>query len=50
MAAVTMRYDLSYQLAEIEERAEIYPEVRAFVQLLNKLWEASGGAMPDFGR
>jgi len=50
VAPVAMRYDLTYQLAEIEERSEVYPEIRAFMQLLNKLWEASGGELLDFGR
>ncbi|CAK0757624.1 hypothetical protein CVIRNUC_002556 [Coccomyxa viridis] len=31
------RYDISYQLNEIEARAEVYDEVISFVQLLNNL-------------
>ncbi|KAL4457392.1 hypothetical protein ABPG75_012257 [Micractinium tetrahymenae] len=47
------RYDLSYQLNEIEARAEDYSEAVAFVRLLNALWRGggSGGAGPaDEGR
>lgn len=51
MASLAMRYDLKYQLAEIEERAEEYPEVRAFIALLNTLWKASASAeLPNNGR
>jgi hypothetical protein len=51
MASLAMRYDLTYQLAEIEERAEEYPEVRAFIALLNALWKVSAVAdVPSSGR
>lgn len=38
---VPVKYDLSYQLNEIEARAEEYEEAIAFVELLNALWENS---------
>jgi hypothetical protein len=44
------RYDLSYQLNEIEARAEDYSEALAFVRLLNALWRAGGADLPDEGR
>ncbi len=44
------RYDLTYQLNEVEARAEDYCEALAFVRLLNALLAASGGGLPDGGR
>ncbi|DBA92469.1 TPA: hypothetical protein ACH3X1_002702 [Trebouxia sp. C0004] len=44
------QYDISYQLAEIEARAEDYSETLAFVRLLNALWKASGPGIHDGGR
>ncbi|KAL4441042.1 hypothetical protein ABPG77_010473 [Micractinium sp. CCAP 211/92] len=47
------RYDLSYQLNEIEARAEDYSEAIAFVHLLNALWRGGGSgstAPADDGR
>lgn len=38
------RYDLSYQLNEIEARSEEYSEAVAFVRLLNALWRGGGGS------
>eukprot|EP00887_Chlorella_sp_A99_P002898 scaffold6.g2898.t1 len=49
-AAAVPRYDISYQLNEIEARAEDYSEALAFVRLLNTLWRASGPGLPDAGR
>ena len=49
-SATVPRYDLAYQLNEIESRSEDYQEAVAFVKLLNVLWRASGGALPDDGR
>ncbi|KAL3148728.1 hypothetical protein ABBQ38_014140 [Trebouxia sp. C0009 RCD-2024] len=46
----TGRYDISYQLAEIESRAEDYSETLALVRLLNALWKASGPSIYDGGR
>lgn len=48
-AAAVPRYDLVYQLNEIEARAEEYDEVLAFVGLLNALWKSAGGALADGG-
>lgn len=44
------RYDLTYQLNEIETRAEDYSEALAFVELLNALWGAMLGSLLDDGR
>jgi len=44
------RYDLTYQLTEIEARSEDYQEVIAFVRLLNILWTGMGSQLPDEGR
>ena len=44
------RYDLTYQLNEVEARAEDYCEALAFVRLLNALLAASGDGLPDGGR
>ena len=44
------RYDLTYQLNEVEAREEDFAEALAFVRLLNVLMRASGGALPDAGR
>lgn len=44
------RYDIAYQLNEIEARVEDFAEALAFVRLLNALLRASGGALPDGGR
>ena len=44
------RYDLTYQLTEVEAREEDFAEALAFVRLLNALMLASGGALPDGGR
>ncbi|KAK9838304.1 hypothetical protein WJX81_003260 [Elliptochloris bilobata] len=44
------RYDLTYQLNEVEARAEDFAEALAFVRLLNALLRASGSALPDGGR
>lgn len=44
------RYDLTYQLTEIEARSEDYQEVIAFVRLLNILWRGMGSQLPDEGR
>jgi len=44
------RYDLTYQLTEIEARSEDYQEVIAFVRLLNILWTGMGSHLPDEGR
>ena len=40
--SVPMKYDLTYQLNEIQARAEEYEEAIAFVELLNALWMKSG--------
>ena len=47
-SAAVPRYDLVYQLNEIESRDEDYQEALAFVQLLNVLWRA--GPLSDEGR
>lgn len=44
------RYDLAYQLNEIEARAEDYSEAVAFVRLLNALWRCGGGVLAEDGR
>ena len=44
------RYDLTYQLNEVESREEDFAEALAFVRLLNALMRAAGGALPDSGR
>ncbi|KAL0044481.1 hypothetical protein WJX82_009054 [Trebouxia sp. C0006] len=44
------QYDISYQLAEIEARAEDYSETLAFVRVVNALWKASGPGIHDGGR
>ena len=38
---IPVKYDLTYQLNEIEARAEEYEEAIAFVHLLNSLWRNS---------
>ncbi|KAL4853554.1 Nuclear pore complex protein NUP205 [Chlorella vulgaris] len=48
-ATAVPRYDLTYQLNEIEARAEDYSESLAFVHLLNALWRG-GAQMADDGR
>lgn len=40
--AIPVKYDLTYQLNEIQARAEEYEEAIAFVELLNALWMNSG--------
>ena len=40
-ASMPVKYDLSYQLNEIEARSEEYVEAVAFVELLNTLWRNS---------
>jgi hypothetical protein len=47
---IVPRYDLAYQLNEIESRAEDYQEALSFIQLLNALWRVGGGALADEGR
>jgi len=47
--SVPVKYDLTYQLNEIEARAEEYEEAIAFVKLLNALWTASGPSFADGG-
>lgn len=47
--SVPVKYDLTYQLNEIEARAEEYEEAIAFVRLLNALWKASGASFTDGG-
>lgn len=44
------RYDLAYQLNEIEARAEDYTEALAFVRLVNQLWRVGGTSLADDGR
>jgi len=41
------RYDLVYQLNEIEAREENYSEAIAFIGLLNALWSAGSGLVDD---
>lgn len=48
--AIVPRYDLTYQLNEIESRAEDYQEALSFIQLLNSLWRVGGAALADEGR
>lgn len=48
LKSVPVKYDLSYQLNEVEARAEEYEEAVAFVGLLNALWKGSA-SMPDGG-
>lgn len=48
--AAVPRYDLVFQLNEIESRAEDYQEVLSFVELLNSLWRAAGTSLADDGR
>lgn len=45
-----IRYDLAYQLNEIQARAEDYQEVLSFVGLLNALWGAAKHPPGDAGR
>lgn len=45
-----IRYDLAYQLNEIQARSEDYQEVLSFVRLLNALWGAAKHPPPDAGR
>ena len=47
--SVPVKYDLTYQLNEIEARAEEYEEAIAFVRLLNALWKTSGNSFVDGG-
>ena len=44
------RYDLVFQLNEIESRAEDYQEGLSFIELLNSLWKAAGTTLADDGR
>ncbi|KAK9829639.1 hypothetical protein WJX72_007011 [[Myrmecia] bisecta] len=50
MAGPLPRYDITYQLHEIEARAEDYSETLAFLKLLNNLLRSSGTLLPDEGR
>ena len=47
--SVPVKYDLTYQLNEVEARAEEYEEAIAFVRLLNGLWRTSGSSFIDGG-
>lgn len=47
--SVPVKYDLTYQLNEVEARAEEYEEAIAFVRLLNALWRTSGASFVDGG-
>jgi nuclear pore complex protein Nup205 len=47
---IVPRYDLAYQLNEIESRAEDFQEALSFIQLLNTLWRVGGAALADEGR
>lgn len=47
---IVPRYDLAYQLNEIESRVEDYQEALSFIQLLNSLWRVGGAALADEGR
>ena len=47
--SVPVKYDLTYQLNEVEARAEEYEEAIAFVRLLNALWKTSGASFVDGG-
>jgi Nuclear pore complex scaffold, nucleoporins 186/192/205 len=49
-SGIVPRYDLAYQLNEIESRAEDYQEALSFIQLLNSLWRMGGAALADDGR
>eukprot|EP00884_Botryococcus_braunii_P018275 jgi/Botrbrau1/5130/Bobra.0172s0002.1 len=49
-ASVLPRYDLAYQLNEIEARKEEYDETLAFVRMLNQLYKTAGTSFPDEGR
>jgi nuclear pore complex protein Nup205 len=48
-ASMPVKYDLSYQLNEIEARSEEYIEAVAFVELLNSLWRNSSTGLKDCG-
>lgn len=47
--SMPVKYDLSYQLNEIEARSEEYIEAVAFVELLNSLWRNSSTGFKDGG-
>lgn len=44
-----VKYDISYQLNEIQARGEEYGEIIAFVSLLNAVWNGLNGSLPDDG-